>query len=243
MGILLQKLYERRKTEGANINDISTTWLRDNLKKPTSNVLRKVNNNNIVPGKTYFLFYDLAGALNSSRMEQYSPILAIKTAYVENIPILWGFNFNFVPERVRINWFDKVIDRFFKGVMNTNATLKRIEELKPLNLTFDGVYRTLASIGFEYSIREYRLDLVNRAYEINLNEIDRFVSIDTEFFSGVDQQKLIEIWLAKLTEGEQRLMKIKQDILTDFEKMEKQLEISLEDLEKSKQFLASISNK
>lgn len=241
MGIILEKLRERRKTEGANLGNISTTWLRDNLKNPNKNVLKVISPNQIVAGKVYFLFYDLAGALNSSKMEQYSPVLVLKTAFLKSKPILWGFNFNFIPERVRISWFDKVIDRFFKGVMNTNAELTQMQYLKPLNLTYEGVYRTLANIGFEYSIREYRMDLINKVYEINLNELDRFVTIDTEFFSGVDQQKLIEIWVAKLGEKEQRIAKIQQDILTDFKKMEDQLEISLQELEKSKKFLASIS--
>lgn len=240
MGILIDKLKERRKTEGANISNISTTWLRDNLKNPQQNVLKVVSPNQIQVGKLYFLFYDLAGALKSSKMEQFSPVFVIKTAVFQGKPILWGLNFNFMPERIRVSWFDKVLERFFKGVMETNAAIEQQRYLHPLNVTYEGVYRTLASIGFEYSIREYRMDLINKAFEININEIDRFVSIDTEMFSGVDQQKLVEIWVAKLTEGEDRLNKIQNDILTDFKKMDAELDISLEELDKSQDFLSKI---
>lgn len=240
MGMLINKLKERRKTEGANISNISTTWLSDNLKNPQKNVLKVVSPNQIQTGKLYFLFYDLAGALKSSRMEQYSPVFVIKTAVFQGKPILWGLNFNFMPERMRVSWFDKVLERFFKGVMETNSTIEQQRYLHPLNVTYEGVYRTLASIGFEYSIREYRMDLINKVFEININEIDKFISIDTEQFSGVDQQKLVEIWMAKLNEGEKRLDKIRKDILTDFKKMDAELDISLEELEKSKDFLSTI---
>lgn len=240
MGILINKLKERRKTEGANISNISTTWLRDNLKKPTSNVVRVVKPDQIVTGKIYFLFYDLGGAIQTSKMEQYSPVFAIKTATLKGMPILWGLNFNFMPEGIRVNWFDKVLDRFFKGTMETNSEITQQKMLQPLNVTYEGVYRTLASIGFEYSIREYRMDLINKVYEININELDRFVSVNTEMFTGVDQKKLVEIWLAKLTEGEDRLKKIKTDILTDFKKMDIELENSMKDIEKSQQFLSTL---
>ena len=240
MGIILDKLYQRRKDEGANIEEISTTWLVENLKKPDSDVVRLVRPNQIVPGKFYFLFYDLNTTLASSRMEQYSPILALKSAYLNNTPILWGFNFNFMPERIRVNWLDKLFSRFFRGVLQTNQEVEQIRYQKPLNLTFEGIYMTLANIGFEYSIREYRMDLINRVYEIDMNQIDKYISFNTEVFSGVDTAQLIKIWLAKLDEGEERLRKIKSDILTDFKKIDAEIEFSMQQMEKSKEFLATI---
>ncbi len=237
MGVLLDKLYERKKNSNIPITKDATTWLVKNLKKPDNTTFKVVPPDNITPGKTYFLFYDLDSALKSSKMEQYSPIFAIKTAYVNDKPILWGLNFNFMPERARIVYFDKVIDRFFKGVMNTNADIN-MKDIKPLDVTFNGIYRTLASIGFEYSIREYRMDLINKVYEINLNELDKYISIDTEHFSGVDQKKLLEIWVSKLDKQNERFDKIRLELINNFKIMSDELEHSLEELEKSKEFLA-----
>jgi len=237
MGELINKLYQRKNELNVkNLNEESTTWLVKNLKKPDGNVFKIVNPKDIQPGKTYFLFYDLAAALKSSKMEQYSPIFVIKTSLVDNIPIMWGLNFNFMPERARIMWFDKILDRFFKGVINTNEEVKVKD--KRLDVTFEGVYRTLASIGFEYSIREYRMDLIQKAYEINLNELDKFVSIDTSYFSGVDQKKLIEIWLSKLDKQEERYNKIRKELIMNFKIMNDNLEHSLDELEKAKEFLS-----
>lgn len=235
MGILIKRIKARRDVEGVRTAENSTKWLSDEIKDPNNTTVKVVTPDKIVPGKLYFLFYDLAAALKSSKLEQYSPILALRKGIVQSKPILWGFSLNFLPERVKINWFDQVLERFFKGALSTNLEVTEIS--KPLNVTFEGVYKTLASIGFEYAIREFRLDLINRVYEIDLSELDRFVSVDTEKFTNVDAKKLIEIWLAKLGEGPARLQEIKENVLTDFKTVDTELEISFEELEKSKGFL------
>jgi len=238
MGVILDKLYERQKNSNIPITEEATTWLVKNLKNPDNTTFKIVSPTDIKIGKIYFLFYDLDSALNSSKMEQYSPVFVIKTAFVQDKPILWGLNFNFMPERARIMYFDKIIDKFFKGIMNTNAEAKNINDIKPLDVTFNGVYKTLASIGFEYSIREYRMDLINKVFEINLNELDKYISINTEYFSGVDQKKLIEIWLSKIDNQEERYNKIRLEIINNFKIMSNTLEHSLEELENTKDFLA-----
>jgi len=238
MGVLVNKLYEQQKELNKPIKEEATSWLVKNLKKPDNNIFKIVLPTNITPGKTYFLFYDLDSALKSSKMEQYSPIFAIKTAFINNKPILWGLNFNFIPERARVMYFDKVVDKFFKGTLNTNAKITNIKDIKPLDVTFNGIYRTLASIGFEYSIREYRMDLISKVYEINLNELHKYISIDTEYFSGVDQKKLVEIWASKIDKQEERYNKIKLELINNFKIMSDELEHSLEELEKTKEFLA-----
>lgn len=238
MGILLKRIKERRDVEGVRTVENSTKWLIDQIKKPNNETVKVVTPDKIVPGKLYFLFYDLAAALKSSKLEQFSPILALRKGVVKGQPILWGFSLNFLPERVKINWFDQVLERFFKGVLSTN--LEVAEPTKALNLTYEGVYKTLASIGFEYAIREFRLDLINKVYEIDLQELDRFVSVDTEQFTNVDAKKLIEIWLAKLGEGPARLQEIRENVLTDFKTVDSELEVSFDEVEKSKSFLNKI---
>jgi len=237
MGVILNKLYERQKKSNKPITEEATMWLVNNLKKPDNTTFKVISPTDIKIGKIYFLFYDLDSALKSSKMEQYSPVFVIKNTFVQNKPILWGLNFNFMPERARIMYFDKIIDKFFKGVMSTNAEIKNMNDVKSLDVTFNGVYRTLASIGFEYSIREYRIDLINKVYEINLNELDKYISIDTEYFSSVDQKKLLEIWLSKLDKQNDRYNKIKLDLINNFKIMSDTLEHSLSELEKTKDFL------
>jgi hypothetical protein len=239
MGILLQRLKERRDVEGIKTSENSTQWLIDQIKSPDNTFVTVVTPDKIVPGRLYFLFYDLAAALKSSKLEQYSPILALKKGIVNGKPILWGFSLNFLPERVKVNWFDQLMERFFRGVLTTNISEDKIIR-EPLKITFEGVYKTLASIGFEYAIREFRLDLINKVYEIDITQLDRFVSIDVQKFTNVDPKKLIEIWLAKLGEGDARLKKIKDNVLTNFKTLDDELNISFEELEKSKNFLNKI---
>lgn len=238
MGILIKRMKARRDVEGVRTSENSTQWLIDQIKDPNNETVKVVTPDKIIPGKLYFIFYDLAAALKSSKLEQFSPILALRKGMVQQKPILWGFSLNFLPERVKVNWFDQLLERFFKGVLSTDLEVK--ENSKPLNVTFEGVYKTLASIGFEYAIREFRLDLINKVYEIDLQELDRFVSVDTQQFTNVDPKKLIEIWLAKLGEGPARLQEIKENVLTDFKTIDTQLEVSFEELEKSKDFLNKI---
>lgn len=239
MGILLQRLKERREIEGVRTSENSTKWLTDQIKSPDNTFVKVVTPDKIVAGKLYFLFYDLAAALKSSKLEQYSPILALRKGMVEGKPILWGFSLNFLPERVKVNWFDQLLERFFKGVLSTNISEDSVIK-DPLKLTYEGVYKTLASIGFEYAIREFRLDLINKVYEIDLTQLDRFVSVDVQKFTNVDPKKLIEIWLAKLGEGDARLKEIKENVLTNFKTLDDELNMSFEELEKSKAFLNKI---
>lgn len=235
MGILLKRIKARRDAEGVRTKENSTEWLIEQLKDPNNQTVKVVTPDKIIPGKLYFLFYDLSAALKSSKLEQFSPILALRKGIVQSKPILWGFSLNFLPDRVKVNWFDQVLERFFKGVLSTNLEVTELS--KPLNVTFEGVYKTLASIGFEYAIREFRLDLINKVYEIDLSELDRFVSADSERFTNVDAKKLIEIWLAKLGEGPDRLQEIKNNVLTDFKTIDTELSVSFDEVEKSKSFL------
>lgn len=238
MGILLQRIRERRKIEGQRTTQISTEWLIEQIKNPDGRLVKQVLPSKIEAGKLYFLLYDLSGALKSSRLEQYSPILALRKGLVKGKPILWGFSLNFLPERVRVNWFDQVMERFFRGVLSTEIEVEVEDDSNTtLNVTYEGVYKTLASVGFEYAIREFRLDLITQCYEINISELDRFVSFDTQQFTGVDPKKLVEIWLAKLGEGEARLQQIRKDVLTDFKVVDNELNASFEEMSKSQQFL------
>lgn len=238
MGILLKKIKTRQREEGGQTSEKSTQWLIDQLKKPNNKTVKEVTPDDIVPGKLYFLFYDLASSLKSSLMEQYSPILALRYGLVKQKPILWAFSLNFLPERVKVNWFDQVLERFFKGVLSTELNVEPYK--KPLNVTYEGVYQTLASIGFEYAIREFRMDLINKIYEIDIQELDRFVTIDTERFTRVDAKKLIEIWLAKLGEGDQRLKMIKENSVTDFKTVDDVLNISFDEMNDSQIFLNKV---
>ena len=234
MGILIRRMKARRAA-GGRLGEDSTKWLIDHIKKPNDKTVKEVTPNDITPGKLYFLFYDLAAALKSSKLEQFSPILALRKGIVKQQPILWGFSLNFLPERVKVNWFDQVLERFFKGALSTDLEVEPTD--KPLDVTFEGVYKTLASIGFEYAIREFRLDLINKVYEIDISELDRFVSVDTQQFTNVDPKKLIEIWLAKLDEGEARLRQIKENVLTDFKTVDAELNVSFDEVQKSEEFL------
>lgn len=221
MGILLDQIKELKK-----INDKPYDFFSVQFSNPDKKVVELVYNHQIQVGFFYFLFYDLAGNLKSSKMEQYSPILVLKKAVYQGKYVIWGLCLNFIPDGISIEWFDRLINRFYKNLFNTEQEIEQVNYLKSLDVTYEGIYRSLAHVGFEYAIREYRLDLVDRAYHIHYNQLARLLMMDKEQITNVDTKKLVEIWLAKLGSGEERLRKLKDEIILEKKIITSELENS-----------------
>jgi hypothetical protein len=100
-------------------------------------------------------FYHLHYKDDSNWMK-YSPIFTIDFKQFENLIIVIGINFNFIPLEVRIFIFDKYI---------TEDDFKKNSLLK---VDFAGVYKELKHYGFEYAIVEYNLSQIVLVHKINL---------------------------------------------------------------------------
>lgn len=168
-------------------------------------------------GMFVFMLYDLAG--KSSRMEQYSPLLLVERRQVKTKHYVWGVSLNFIPQNIRIVFFDQLLERY-SNVVKNNIAKDAVGKEKPLaNLSFDGVYTILQSIGYEYALRQFEIPLINKMYEVSSGFLDRFLTFDTSRFTGVDEGKLMEIWVSKLKEQEERHRKMMMMLYNDYEKM------------------------
>lgn len=157
----------------------------------------------IVPGGFYFLHY-----LDDSNWMKYSPIFAVEYKKFKGLIVLLAINFNFIPIQVRGYLFDKYI------------TQEDIDQNRPLKVDYEGVYRELFKLGFEYALVEYNLEQVKYVHNISMSMVPRFL------YSGhpinkYDPEKLMQIWKAKISTKEKRHQEMLTAVLEDFYEVEK----------------------
>jgi hypothetical protein len=141
--------------------------------------------------------------MDDSNWMRYSPIFTVDFKKFENLIVIIGINFNFIPLEVRVSIFDK----FIKEEDFENNTL--------LEVDFQGVYKELLQYGFEYALVEYNLQQVQLVHKINMSVVPRFL------YSGhpknkYDPQKLYEIWSAKLDSRADRDAEMSKALIKDF---------------------------
>lgn len=250
MAKLLDQIGKLRKEEGKDFAENSTSWLVKKLQKPDDDV-DQININEMTVGKFYFMFYDLQGKGKSSKLEQYNPILFVDYKHVGNTKVLFGLSFNFIPTRMRLVFFDKMLDSYPFVFEDKDGKHKAGQAEQPLNgINYNNVYKLLSKIGYEYIIREFDLRLVNKVYEIAMHKLPRFLTIDTHKFTNVDDAKLAQIWLAKLKTRDERHQQLLLDIASGYDKVEKTLneefghfQDEMKKLQQAQNYLSDIAKK
>jgi hypothetical protein len=248
MGKLIDEVAKIRKKEGKSLSENSTRWLIDKLQKPDDDV-QPVSLSSMVPGKFYFMMYDLSKKAKSSKLEQYNPILFVDFKHVGNTKILFGLSFNFLPSRMRLIFFDKLLDNYPFVFEEPTDKHKKGQPEQPLNgVNYNNVYTWLTKIGYEYVIREFDLRLVDKVYEVSMSKLPLFLTINTYEFTNVDDEKLAQIWLAKLKTREERHQKLLLDIASGYDTIEKVLneefgsfQETMKNLKDSQDFLNNIA--
>ena len=137
-------------------------------------------------GGFYFLHY-----MDDSNWMKYSPIFTIDFKKFENLIIIHGVNFNFIPLEVRAAIFDKFILE------------EDFENDRLLKVTYEGMYRELLKYGFEYAIVEYNMAQVKAVHKISMSMTPRFL-YSQHPINKYDPKKLYEIWEAKIGEQGER---------------------------------------
>ncbi len=192
----------------------------------SSNNLTLVNNTNIEIGNFYFVFNDLNG--KSSKMEQFIPCI-----YLGNVDTLEGnkslcFSFNFVPVAIRTVLLDKLLESYDNSLIKENIKKKSIrEEQTYANINFDRTYNALRSIGFEYTIREIYTKNINKVVRIATKDLPKFITMNTYLFTGVPEDKLAQIWVAKIKDREKREQDFLKKLMGDYDKMTKEIQDSI----------------
>jgi hypothetical protein len=149
-------------------------------------------------GGFYHLHY-----MDDSNWMRYSPIFTADFKKFENLIVIIGINFNFIPLEVRVSIFDKYIKE------------EDFEKNTLLEVDFQGVYKELLQYGFEYALVEYNLQQVQLVHKINMEAVPRFL------YSGhpknkYDPKKLYEIWSAKLDSRADRDAEMSKALIKDF---------------------------
>lgn len=248
MAQLLNEISKLRKVEGKSLAENSTSWLIERLQKDDEKV-KEVRLSEMVVGKFYFLMYDLAG--KSAKLEQYNPLLFVDFKHVANTKVLFGLSFNFLPSRMRLTFFDKLLDNYPFVFEEKDDKHKKGQPEQPLKgVNYSNVYNLLSKIGYEYTIREFDIRKVNKVYEVAMSALPKFLTINTHTFTNVDDEKLAQIWLAKLKTREERHQKLLLDIASGYDKIEKTLneefgsfKEKLKNLENSQDFLNELAKK
>jgi len=243
MGELLERV-RILKDEEVKVAENSTDWLLTRLKNPDEG-FKTVRPKNMYVGKFYFMMYDMQG--KSSKMEQYSPILLVDFRKVATKKILYGISINFLPQNIRLLFFDEFLKPFENVFEPIDSEEKKGGPEKPLPISFQIAFEALDKIGFQYVIREFDADKINKVYEVKMSMLPRFMTVNTTVLTEVDEQKMAEIWLSKLKNREEAVQKRISELITDykeitktFDKEFKSYEREFEKIEKSKKNLKSL---
>jgi hypothetical protein len=241
MGWLLEKINELRKSDGANLANNSTDWIKKQLQTPDNKTVLQVSGENFIPGKFYFLFYNMQGAIDTdintmdpdqtSLMKKLSPIFLVDLKTIKNKKIGYGINLNFIPEKFQILFFDRLLE-LYRGTINQNEKYT-INQERPFNINFQIAYKALQSIGYEYTIREYHVEWINKCFLISNKALNRFMTFRTIEFCRVDDFKLFQIWSKKLSEQDLRHQEMVQKATVDWSKIGETINNSVDELKKS----------
>ena len=149
-------------------------------------------------GGFYFITY-----LDESNWMRYSLIFTADFRKISNQIIIFGVNFNFIPMQIRAAIFDPFM------------TKETFDKNKLLQVNYQGVYNELRKYGYEYTIVEYNMKLIQSVHKIEMNLVPRFL------YSGFpsnkyDPNKLYSIWKVKLKDRDKRhqeMLKLTMDDL------------------------------
>lgn len=213
---LLNTIEMMYKELGNSLYNKNYEFIRDYL-NTNENV---ISINDIILGKFYFMLYNITG--KTSNMEKFNPILAVDYVDRNGTRMLYGLSINFIPVNVRVNLFNTILNHNL-DILEKNEDLDVNKQYELKNINFASIYSLIKSIGFEWALREFDMKLVNRLTEIDTKMLPQFITMSTVKFTGVNDNKLGEIWAAKLKNREQREKDMIAKLLGDYEMMRDEL--------------------
>lgn len=210
MGVLLDKIKSDLTSTSLTVYYKDNTNIMYNLYQHPKDGVSSIPVSDMSEGSFYMMMYQ-----DDSNWMKFSPIFLVDYKKFEDKIIIYGINLNFIPLEVRAGFFDK----YLKNLVEENQFGK---------IDFEGAYRELLKIGYEYALVEYNVKRVLRTYRIGINILHKFLysSWPTNKY---DPQKLYSIWVKKLETKEQRHQAIIKTMVDDFYKetdvIEKDIEI------------------
>lgn len=211
----IKKDYE---LNGSNIYNLNSKFISKCINENDN--VEKISIKDISKGYFYFMFYDLSG--KSSKMEKINPLLIIDTFDTAGTRLIYGVSLNFIPITIRVLFFNNLFN-YNLSVLKDNLNLNTMKQDPLSGVNFTNIYKLLYSIGFEWCIRKFDIKLINKIYKINTNILKEFITMSTSKFTGVNDNKLLEIWKKKINEQETRQKKLIQEMIKDFNSIENEL--------------------
>lgn len=209
MSVLTQDLDLLKKTYKETYKKWCAQWLLHMMKNPDRSVIG-ISPDALRLGGFYFMQYDLRGANKTSKLEQYTPFLLVDYRPGIDKRVIYALNLNFLTTQKKEAFFSQFVEPYDE-LLTANKQKPDWAKEQPLpGVNYERMFQELMPFAFEYAVREYRLDLINGLYAISNAHLAKVISLDTQQFTGVDEAKLNDIWLAKLrTEGmEQRVLDV-----------------------------------
>jgi hypothetical protein len=193
-----------------NGKDIAETYKNNTMMfyeayKTSSKEILNLPLGKIQKGAFYFFHYK-----DDSKWMQYSPVFVTDFKKFDNLIIIYAVNFNFIPLQIRATIFDRYM-------VEEDFTKNRL-----LPVDYEGMYKALLSVGYEYALIEYNLSQVVTTHKIDVSLVPKFI------YSGhpinkYDPVKLYSIWKKKLETRSQRHEEMMNVIISDIYEVEKDL--------------------
>lgn len=199
MSVLLEQVKLANMGFGKNISDVfkeNSLYFYEKYRKSDKDVT-SINIGNLRLGYFYHLHYK-----DDSNWIKYSPIFTVDFKKFDNLIIIYGINFNFIPIEIRVSIFDKF---FVERNFDSNI---------PLEVDYEGCYKELLKYGYEWAIVEYNMSQIVLVHQINMKLVPRFL------YSGhpinkYDPKKLYEIWKSKLESRDKRHSELSKLLVKD----------------------------
>jgi hypothetical protein len=235
MGVLKDDIKVLYDKFGENIVVDAARELMQKMHNPDKDVT-PVNLGAIEKGKFYFMLYDIAS--KTSKMEKFSPVF-IADWSKGNSSTLYAVSLNFIPANIRIVVFDAIVSGD-KGIYTSNKEKDVLKNKSFGEVDLQKMYNILQMVGFEYSIREFDLRLVNKLYAISTNFLPKLITMSTELFTGVGEHKMAEIWAAKIKQRDERHKEFVKGLWEDYDKMSKTILSEIKNVTRATEDISSV---
>lgn len=211
---------EQYLKDSNNMFSNNTTIISDKINNDQDKDVVSVSASSLQKGNFCFMFYDLSG--KTTNMEKFNPLLIVDWFDHGGTRYLYGLSLNFMPINIKVNFFNMLFNNNLKIIEKNNFV--DITKERPLqNINFTNIYKLLYAIGFEWTIRKFDIKKINKTYLISTNIIKEFITMSTYKYTGVPDDKIIQIWQSKIVKQEERQRIMISELLNDYEKMGKEL--------------------
>lgn len=190
------KLFEFKKAN-KNYKAAATQWLSRSMQTPHAK-FPSLTPENLRLGAFYFMRYDLSKVNKTSRMEQYSPIMLVDYKPMIDSKVIYALNLNFLTTQKKEAFFSSYLDSNARVLAQNDQSKDWMGEAPLPGVTYPTMHGKLLAYGFDYAIREYRLELVNKLYGVSTGDLEKLILLNTQAITGVDEAKINDIWIAKL---------------------------------------------